>query len=51
MKFKDEAQFFKYKRLTLAFFNKLFHLITPKLLKRNLPDAINAEQGLAITLH
>lgn len=51
MKSKDEAQFFKYKRLTLAFFNKLLHLVTPELLKRNFPDAINAEQRLAITLH
>lgn len=50
MKYRDEAQFFKCTRLTLASFNKLSHLVTSKLLKRNLPVAINAEQRLAITL-
>lgn len=51
MKSNDREQFFKYTRMSVASFNKLLKMVTPLIRKRVvLPDAISAEERLAITL-
>lgn len=51
MKSNDREQFFKYTRMSVASFNKLLEMVTPLIRKRVvLPDAISAEERLAITL-
>lgn len=50
MKDEDPGQFFKYTRMTQNVFNQLLCLISPQMVKKELPDSISSEQRLAMTL-
>ncbi|KAJ8909355.1 hypothetical protein NQ315_000444 [Exocentrus adspersus] len=52
MKRNDPSQFFKYTRMSVPAFDKLLHMIEPKIINnKQLPDHVCPEERLAVALH